>query len=188
MIQHLFPIPMYDSTINIDFKKLEKLSYEEKSNDPIGVTHSNNGYQTRDLVFKKYKFLFDEVSKHAEEYFACFKLKTKLAYQNSWINISNKGHYNTLHGHPSSLISGVLYIKVPKDAGNIVFENPLWWIEYMLPMGQLRELNPYNSSECFSIPQKGQILMFPSWLRHYVKQNNSHEDRISLSFNFGQTK
>jgi hypothetical protein len=29
------------------------------------------------------------------------------------------------------------------------------------------------------------IILFPSWIQHYVDDNNSNEDRISISFNFG---
>ena len=34
-------------------------------------------------------------------------------------------------------------------------------------------------------PEENKILLFPSWLPHYVDDNLSDEDRISISFNFG---
>jgi len=34
-------------------------------------------------------------------------------------------------------------------------------------------------------PQNLLLLLFPSWLEHYVEQNMSDESRISLSFNIG---
>jgi uncharacterized protein (TIGR02466 family) len=33
-------------------------------------------------------------------------------------------------------------------------------------------------------PKENNIVLFPSWLEHYVSDNESDEDRISISFNF----
>ena len=31
-------------------------------------------------------------------------------------------------------------------------------------------------------PEKGKLVLFPSWLEHYVEPNLTNEDRISMSF------
>ena len=31
-------------------------------------------------------------------------------------------------------------------------------------------------------PEKGKLVLFPSWLEHYVEPNLTNENRISLSF------
>ena len=43
----------------------------------------------------------------------------------AWININPSGAFNSKHNHPNSDFSGVLWIKCPKDSGNIIFENPM---------------------------------------------------------------
>ena len=185
-MHELFSIPVYQNKINIDCKKLETLAYEEQKKDTIGRCKSNNGYQTNDLDFNIYKFLFDEVSKHAEEFFKCFNHKVDLKYLNAWINISGNKDFNRLHNHQQSIISGVVYIRVPDNSGNIIFENPNLAIEYVHPTEELTSLNNYNSPEWFIKSIAGEILMFPSYLRHYVQENKSNKDRISLSFNLGK--
>ena len=191
MIQDLFKTPIYNTSLNIDNELLLNLSYQEKENDTTGRRKSNNGYQTKDLDFKTYKFLFDEISKHAIKYYCVYNADIKSHYfSNFWINISGKHNYNRLHSHNGSFISGVYYIKVPKNSGAIVFENPsCMFIENTfkkfdnLTFSGAEDFNSYNSPEWRIEPLVGQLIMFPSYLRHYVEENQSDDDRISLSFN-----
>ena len=191
MIQDLFKIPIYNTNLDIDNKLLLNLSYQERDNDTDGRRKSNNGYQTKDLDFKKYKFLFDEVSKHLINYYSIYNADIKAhCFSNFWINISGKHNYNRLHSHNGSFISGVYYIKVPKNSGAIVFENPsCMFIENTFKkfdnwtFSGAEDFNSYNSPEWRIVPLVGQLIMFPSYLRHYVEENKSDDDRISLSFN-----
>ena len=82
-----------------------------------------------------------------------------------WFNIAKPRESTELHNHKvKSSISGVFYLKVPKDSGNIIFTR-----------GKKHKL------EIQSKP--GNIILFPSFLNHYVPENRSSFDRISLSFN-----
>ena len=78
-----------------------------------------------------------------------------------------------------------MWIKSPKDSGNIVFESPQLFNRY-------QELNSYTdefklNSNCYMTyyfpPKEGRLLIWPSDLEHEVKENKSDEDRISYSFN-----
>ena len=89
------------------------------------------------------------------------------------------------HCHPRSDLSGVLWIKAPKNSGNIVFESPEIFNRY-------KELDSYSDEfrydsnvymTYYFTPKEGNILIFPSNLQHEVKENKSNEDRISYSFN-----
>ena len=125
MLQNLFTTPIYNTNLNVDNKLLENLAYKEKEKDKNGRKVSNNGYQTKDLDFNLYKFLFDEVSKSAIDFYKNFCVKIRNhKFVNFWINISGKHHYNRLHSHGNCFLSGAYYIKVPKNSGAIVFENP----------------------------------------------------------------
>ena len=49
------------------------------------------------------------------------------------------------------------------------------------------DLTAKFDTDCFSDgyyyePKNGELLIFPSWLVHYVPSNFTHEDRLSLSF------
>lgn len=191
VLQNLFTTPIYNTNLNVDNKLLENLAYKEKEKDKNGRKVSNNGYQTKDLDFNLYKFLFDEVSKSAIDFYKNFGVQIRNhKFVNFWINISGKHNYNRLHAHGNCFLSGAYYIKVPKNSGNIVFENPNLKVEdtfssFFEGDGQvlIKDYNVYNSTEWHFTPKVGQLLIFPSYLRHYVEANQSDEDRISLSFN-----
>ena len=45
-------------------------------------------------------------------------------------------------------------------------------------------VNFYLGSDSASInPQEGLLVLFPSYIEHFVEPNQSSEDRISISFN-----
>ena len=82
-------------------------------------------------------------------------------------------------------MSGVLWIKIPKNSGNFVFENPS-------SFGQNQLLNCIDHKDSQSKyihhnyhfnPIEGNILFFPPDLRHSVNLNVSEEDRITIGFN-----
>jgi hypothetical protein len=83
-------------------------------------------------------------------------------------NISSTTHYNKVHTHGSAKgqFSGVYYLQVFSDSGNIMFYDDLFLnkIEYT--------------------PVIGDLLIFPSYLPHSVNPNNNSKDRISIAFNF----
>jgi uncharacterized protein (TIGR02466 family) len=79
----------------------------------------------------------------------------------------------------------VYYVRCPKDSGVIVFENPFSFKAF-------DELSSYNEGfvqrnaqhkAIYVQPKDGLLLIFPAHLRHQVLENNSDEERISISFN-----
>ena len=53
------------------------------------------------------------------------------------------------------------------------------YLKYKNKYLNLLEKSYFNSFEI----EENVLLLFPSWLKHYVNPNLSNEDRISLSFN-----
>jgi uncharacterized protein (TIGR02466 family) len=99
-----------------------------------------------------------------------------------WINVLEAGGTHTGHIHPNSVISGTLYVDVPKGSSAIRFEDP------RLPMMMAappRKANaaPHNRQFVYVEPSPGTVLLWESWLRHEVPVNMAEEDRISVSFN-----
>lgn len=96
-----------------------------------------------------------------------------------WANMHDTGGYNTLHLHPGNLLSGVYYLKVPPEAGNIVFRDP----KYAAIMTGISGDQPFSRNFESVQPTEGQMLLFPSWLEHRVEENNAEEPRVSIAFN-----
>ena len=107
---------------------------------------------------------------------------TSYTINNMWFVINSNSHYNTLHNHPQSDLSGVLYI-TDSDCP-IEFEHPQYFEQYTL-------IKSYRNDQQLVhqvMPQAGKLLLFPSALRHRVLPNDSKQDRISLSFNISLNK
>ena len=82
-----------------------------------------------------------------------------------WFNSALPGESTGAHNHNGkAIISGVYYLQVPENCGNIVFLK--------------------GKKEKLEIPaESNKLLFFPPKLDHYVQKNMSSETRISLSFN-----
>ena len=80
--------------------------------------------------------------------------------------------------HPDTWLAGVYYVKSSKGSGDIYFRNPNTtqdFIDLYYPTGLHRRVS--------LSPEEGYLYLFPGYLRHGVGENESHEDRIAISFN-----
>lgn len=102
------------------------------------------------------------------------------------VNVNLQGNCN--HHHPQNDWAGVLWLKVPPNAAKLEFEHPDCFAQYDA-IQSIHDNNPtiqqqtyYHKAYSF-VPKEGQLLMFPSSLRHRVYFSNTNEERISMSFN-----
>jgi len=81
-----------------------------------------------------------------------------------WLNIMQPGEQTTLHCHDDfdEVISGVYYINVPENSGNLV-----------LKTDRHTEIKP----------AEGMMVLFSPALEHYVTENKSSQVRLSIGFN-----
>ncbi len=98
-------------------------------------------------------------------------------FHQMWACINKKHDQNLIHSHSNAFnLSGVFYLQVPKESGDIVFRDPR--------PGAIHapdRIFNYGDSEYF-IPFDNLVIMFPSYLEHFVLPNKNDEDRISMSF------
>lgn len=97
----------------------------------------------------------------------------------SWFNRNTPGTSHHLHRHPNSIVSGVFYVKAPKGGGDLVFARNT----EMLAPNRKEMLSGHASDFSAVEPEDNLLLLFPSYLNHFVTPNNSSENRISISFN-----
>ena len=119
-------------------------------------------------------------------------LTGRVRIQSMWFNVSSKGNFNWRHAHVGSVHSGTYYVKAPPDSGDIVFFNPNYfaalsaWVR-VLPNGSETDniIKAVRPNEVYVKPHKNLFTMFPSWLEHCVKPNETDEKRISVAFDLG---
>ena len=103
---------------------------------------------------------------------------------NSWIVRQFKNEYNPLHYHGGH-ISGVGYLKVPKNLGNTIQDNKS---NEKNNNGKLELVEGSRKLFCRAnyliTPKVGDFYLFPHYLLHSVYPfSNSEEERRSVSFN-----
>jgi uncharacterized protein (TIGR02466 family) len=113
-----------------------------------------------------------------------FELGTrKLILDALWINVLWSGGVHTGHIHPNSAVSGTFYVAIPEGTSGLKLEDPRLPLMMAAPPRRTDappEQRPFVVVE----PRAGTLLLWESWLRHEVPQNQSDEERISVSFNY----
>ena len=152
--------------------------YELKRIVPERYFTNRGGYQSEDIdLITVFPELFNGIKPHLDEVMS--EIGPKLFLDNAWLNINKYGDYNEVHVHPYSVLSMVFYIKTNENTGNINFYNPA-------EVDAFGITGSYDGAySIFSIiPNVGDLIIFPSYLRHFVEPNKSEEERISISANF----
>jgi uncharacterized protein (TIGR02466 family) len=172
---------------SIDNSELMNYAYSLKS-ESNGVVKSNvNGWQSDILTKPNLQItkLVDIINSRLYGLRDEYGIRDEFNFQinNLWININAKLSFNRPHVHPESAISGVYYVSVPKNSGNIVFNHPSRTQQYHIRPDAIKITNDINSSTWHITPDPGLLIVFPSWLEHYVEPNNNEDDRISIAFN-----
>jgi hypothetical protein len=92
----------------------------------------------------------------------------------AWINVNGKGGANIYHTHCGGIMSGVLYLQ-SYGTGEIVLKSERTVLNTYHPMW------PYYGSAKYQ-PDDGDLLLFPSYLGHYVTANPIDKERINIAF------
>lgn len=144
---------------------------------------SLNDLPIRDPVFADLKKKLDRhVARFAEE--CAFDLGgRKLKLDSLWVNVLKPGGHHSAHIHPHSVVSGTLYVAMPKGSGALKLEDPRL---PMLMAAPPRRADAPDDLATFATatPEPGTVLLWESWLRHEVVPNAAKGERISVSFNY----
>ena len=175
----IFPSPVlitkYEHSIEEEFKFIKNLRYiEQKAN---GNFKSDDTYLLKHKELSKIKdFFYESLKKFTQN---IIQTKQRLVVTQAWTNRNPPHSTHHEHVHPNSIISGVFYFRQSKTLPPIQFSKSIQ---------ESFKLNPekYNqlNSETFLLPMTdGELVLFPSSLRHSVPVNQGNEERYSLSFN-----
>lgn len=179
-------LPLNITTFN-RFKELEILVLEKEqeildNNDPVPPTDSRDWLTNRLFSYN----LFDYVEEYPVliefkkfiyesyvEYCNSIGAPVETVYANCWANvIRNNGRTISAHEHSGA------HIKAPHNyayvSGNICV-NAMNTNTYYS--------NPYLPKQAIPIKNiPGELVLFPSWVTHWVDQNLSDTPRISIAF------
>ena len=175
----IFPRPVlilpYEKPISKELEFIRTLEWlAQKAN---GNFKSKDSYVLKHEKLKDIKnFLMESINKYCEK---ILNTKQRLVITQSWFNKNPTGSKHHEHVHPNSIISGVMYFQIDQTLPPIQFSKSNQDGVKLDPI----KYNVLNS-DTFLLPCKpGELILFPSNLRHSVPINTGMPDRISLSFN-----
>ncbi|MGQ3356962.1 MAG: TIGR02466 family protein [Phreatobacter sp.] len=198
-IENLFVTRLYRGEIGHDDGLLPEIDQACRSlavDDTAGIRWCRkNGYpgytsyaSLDDLPwrFPVFKALARQLDRHVAAFARDLALDLggrKLVLDSLWVNVLPEGGAHASHIHPHSVISGTLYVAMPKGAAALKLEDPRSGRMMAHPprkSAAARELQTFVSVAT----SRGDVLLWESFVRHEVPMNRSAEERISVSFNY----
>jgi uncharacterized protein (TIGR02466 family) len=189
-VRQLFPTLLYQAELAEKAllaelaRSIRSLAQEDGAGRRWSKEHRYTGYTSyaslNDLPKRDPAFadLAKVLSRHAANFArgAAFELPRKPRLDSLWVNLLRGSGHHSAHIHPHSIISGTLYVEVPKGSGAIRFEDP------RLPL--MMAAPPRPDTFVTVEPKTGMLLLWESWLRHEVLPGTGRGARLSISFNF----
>jgi len=173
-------------TMNWDFMRSERsISFNEDFTGWIlgqmeknkSVKKSNRGGWQSDLY--KPEGEFKPLVKEIKEFCSHLPLDIKEIFiPQLWVNVNKRGDWNTIHQHGAYHLAGTYYVKVPKDSGRICFRDPR-----PSAIGNVFVNSRFDKGEFKNVNiMEGLLMIWPSYLDHFVEPSQTDEERISISF------
>jgi len=175
-----------DGEINLDELNNNFYDYEKKNSKNSFSKHGHvNTYQSnhdlnKNPDFEKiYSFLEKNINLNLKKYFFKEKNFSSIEIKKLWFVISRYGSKMHKHSH-DGFLSGVFYTKISED------DNP-GFIKFNNPQKNIKVLNINDNKHYISEdevitfkPHTKQLIVFNSYLEHWVVDNISNISRISL--------
>ena len=188
-LEKWFPTPIWYDFLNQDWKAIKERCLQLEAEDTQQMQLSNiGGWHSPDLAIHDdpvLKPLFKDIQEKLKNVSAQIDHRFDVEITSAWVIINRGKAYNAKHYHPESALSGVIYVHADDNSGHIGFIR-----------GDLKQHYPINTfdSDLFNEevtfkPEIGKLVVFPSWVYHYVNSNadeQSNEARISIAFNTRQ--
>jgi len=164
-----------EENLNFDNQALELYCKQQIS--ASGKDNQSNYLNLNELqpIVKVVTELSNKISKE-------IGLKENQIVVRAWANLNNNAAIIQPHAHTKSIFSAVYYVKGSEDSGSITFVTPINTLDYVIDKEHITKRTDFNTSELSLPPIPGSLIIFPSWLTHYVKSNQSNTERISIAF------
>jgi uncharacterized protein (TIGR02466 family) len=194
-IENIFPVPIayvdvptrtVENTLALAHKYINDNNWHNKRTYGNTITSYHDDSKRNYIGTVNDNDLGEFLNINAREYiqYCGFNPDTNIRIE-SWLNLNPPDTHHSLHEHYGCFMGGVLWLTVPEHSGDFAVHDPLGvrvqnTTQYSFAK---TEPGPYNTDVYSIYPVEGKMLMFPSWLPHQVRPNQSDQDRISIAFN-----
>jgi uncharacterized protein (TIGR02466 family) len=184
-IHSLFSIPVFVGNIEInplDVDLVKNLPFVRLKNKSGFMTESKHILDLESLVSLKLA-----IDQKVQEYvMATFSPRESIQFvlTTSWAMLHKPGDWANAHDHANSIISGIVYLNVDKDSGDLIFDKIVENLGLRLLHIDPSKYTPFNTPNWGLTPKPNQIVIFPSNLPHRATVNDSNIDRYCVAFNY----
>lgn len=184
-ITHIFSNFLYTEQIDFDINNLSAFSRQAIKESNVvrndKITQSNfldtNTFPLRGLI-NIVETKFNEIHKKIGLFENQFHIVSE-----AWVNINNNVNIDSVHSHPGRVFSAVYYLEAQENCGDLIFTNPNKTLSHVIHPTLISSYNCFNEHNHRVVPVTGLLVIFPSYLEHYVRINMSGKDRISIAMN-----
>lgn len=170
--------------IDIPLENIKKHCVQISKSDSGRSISNHNGYQSNfiDLGNKNILELVSIIENKLIQIGQHIGMNTNCQYKitEMWVNINKYTNYNMPHTH-AGLFSGVFYVE--GNNADLVLMNQDNLKASKVDQNYVGNYSKYLASYWNINPEPKKLVIFPSWINHYVQPNLSKVPRISLSFN-----
>ena len=138
----------------------------------------------RAWVWARLAELLADVNPHLSKGFAGLRIASQ-----TWFHVTRSGGYFGYHNHPMASWSGVYCVadgEPDASVGNngcLVFPHPQLAANTYLDSANAEFRWPFAHGNFVIPPVPGKLVLFPSWLGHYVTPFQGTSERITVAFN-----
>ncbi len=178
-------------------EELQKAIWKKRSHDPNGLYRSNAAgtwHSDDDALIwtgkagETLQKMLAELFTAQAEAFAFKKGGNYKLSLRAWAMVYGDRGYATVHTHPNCHLSSVYYVTAPSDdeltmaTGVKVKPGVIEFVD--IRNAQDRHIEGLNFAPAARIePKAGRMIVFPSWLPHFVHPVRGDEDRIAIACN-----
>lgn len=145
-------------------------------------TYYHEGKKIENPYLKK---LFDWITEHGIEYWNTLNYSDHLTpfILQAWATAVKRGGFVASHNHNPVPISGVFYLKFDQGQGNLFLENPL---DILIGKSALKASDKTPTRLNYEVQcASGKLVLFPGWMKHFTRPNDTDEVRMSMAVNIG---
>ena len=185
-VTHLIPLNAIPLWVVEDFGLLS----EQEMKDLLSLEYQMNSSGGKNLITSNRQILdlpqFTDLRGRMQEALATYthdilSITDTFRFTDSWSTRNPTGTHHPAHIHANSIFSGVYYAQVESGAIEFLFERQFsqsFRFKY-----NFKNYNLANSTSWWLDCKPGMLVLFPSWLEHQVKVNESDTERVIIGFN-----
>ena len=180
---NLFSTPIWQTKILDDNENnIIKKNILEKTQKEPSVNKTNAGGWQSDSILKEETF-FNLINQVTEAIKNTELKPKKINFVQGWCNVNYKNNWNVIHNHGQYHLSAVYFVQKPLNSGELALRDPrailtaTWggWANEIYKLTNENAIIYLNTNE-------KDLIIFPSFLDHFVTPSNSNEERISIAF------